>query len=78
MAKSLCSGGGIIIFALLTEVVTGFVVIIPINIGKIYLKERFRRVFYSYEFNFYYYLNNILYVFIYINPCKGFRACKSY
>lgn len=72
-----CSGGSKLIFALLTEVIAGHVVITPINIKKPCFEKTFIRVFRSRRLSFYYCLNDILYIYIWVNFWQGFGAYKS-
>lgn len=67
IAKFFCSVCDKIVFALLTEVVTGYLIINPINVRKTYFEKTFARTFYSHGSGFYYSSNNILRVFICIN-----------
>lgn len=65
--RSSCFDYGKMVFALLIKVITSYIVITLVNIKKIFLKKIFINIFYNYRFNFYYYTNDILYIFIYIN-----------
>lgn len=78
MVGSLCFGYSEIVFVLLTKVIIGYVVIFFINVKKTCLERMFTRAFYSYKSGFYYYSNNVLYVLICINFCRGSEAFKSY
>lgn len=71
------SGGSKMVFELLIEVVTDYVINIFINVKKAYLEEMFTRVFCSYRFSFYYCPNNILYILICINFGRVSRSVKA-
>lgn len=58
--RSLCFDYSKMIFVLLIKVARSYVVITPINLWKTCLEKAFIKAFYSYEFSFYYYPNNIL------------------
>lgn len=77
MIKFFYSKGDKIVFALLAKFMVGQVIIIFINIGKTCLEKMFIKAFYSRKSGFYYHSNNVLYILIYINPCRSFGACKS-
>ena len=64
VVRFFCSGGGKMVFTLLTEIVAGHLVVILINIRKTCLERAFLRVFCSRGSGFYYCLNDILYFLI--------------
>lgn len=72
-----CFDSGKLIFALLAKVITGHVVITSINIRQSCFEETLTKAFCSRRSSLYYYLNHILYVFIWINLWRGFWAYKS-
>lgn len=72
-----CLGNSKIIIILLTEVIVGYMVIISINVRKQCFEETLTEAFCSRGFGFHYCSNNILYVFIQINPWWRFGAYKS-
>lgn len=78
MVRSFCFSYSKIVFLSLTKIVTDYMVIFSINIKKAYLKRIFTSTFYNYNSGFYYYLNNVLYLVIYIIFWKSFEAFKSY
>lgn len=59
-----CSGGSKIVFVLLTEVIAGHVIIIPINVKKTCLEKMLTGVFCNRKSGFHYFSNDILYVFL--------------
>lgn len=67
ISKFFCSNSCKIVFALLTKIVIGYLIITLINIKKIYFTRLHTELFCSYKSCFYYYSNNIFYVFFYIN-----------
>lgn len=67
MVRFFYSGGGKMVFALLTEVIVSHVIFTPLKIKKVSLKEKFIRAFFSHKSGFHYCTNDILYVPIYIN-----------
>lgn len=77
MVRSFCAGSGKIIFALLTEVIANYAIITFINIRKACFERTLASVFYSHDFDFYYWSNNILQFFIWINPWQSFGPAKA-
>ena len=75
--RSFYSGGGKMVFILLTKVITGYVVITLINIRQPCLKKMLSRAFCSRGFGFHYCSNNVLHFLIRIDPWRGFGASKS-
>lgn len=67
IVESFYSNGSKMVFALLTEVVIGHLVIISINIKKAYFEKMFTRTFYSHGSGFFYRPNDFLYGLICIN-----------
>ena len=64
VVRSFCSGSSKMVLILLTEVVTGHIVITPLNIRQPYLEEAFSRAFCSHGFGFHHSLNDILHLCI--------------
>ena len=75
--RSFWFGGGKVVFTLLTEIVTGYMVVTSINIWKTCLEETFSRAFCSCKFGFHYCLNDILHFLIWINFWRSFGANRS-
>lgn len=71
------SSSGKIVFALLIEIIIGYIVITPINIKKTCLEKTLTGVFYSCGSCFHHWLNDILYVLIYINSWLASGAGKD-
>ena len=75
--RTLCSGGGEMIFALLTEVVAGHVVISLIYIRETCFEETLSGAFFSHSAGFHDLSDDYLNFLIWISPWRGFRADKS-
>lgn len=75
--RSSCFGGCKIVFALLIEVIADYMNITYINVKKKGLEKIFTETLYCYKSGFYYYLNDILYILIYINFLLSIGVSKN-
>lgn len=66
-----------IVFVLLAKGVAVYIFFTLIIVKKLCFKGMFIRIFYSCGSSFYYCINYIVYLLIYINSWLGSKACKS-
>ena len=75
--RTFCSGGGKMIFALLTKIIAGHVIISLIYVRETCFEKTLLGTFYSRKFGFHHCLHNVLHFRIQIDPWQGCGAGRG-